>query len=87
MKKNVVEFEPATALFVPDNNPLIFYKAIADFGKEKLSPGGRIYLEIHENLGGKVKKLFQTGGYDPIEIKKDMQGKDRMIKVQLGTYA
>jgi release factor glutamine methyltransferase len=85
MKKNVVEFEPATALFVPDNDPLVFYKAIADFGKEKLNPGGRIYLEIHENLGGKVKKLFQSAGYNPIEIKKDMQGKDRMIKVLLGT--
>lgn len=82
MQRNVVKYEPATALFVPDNDPLIFYKAIADFGKEKLIPGGMIYLEIHEDLGEAVCKLFQTAGYYT-EIKKDMQGKERMVKAVL----
>jgi len=84
MKKNVIDYEPSTALFVPDDDPLIFYKAIADFGKEKLNTHGRIYVEIHENLGGQVIDLFQSKGYHSAEIKKDLQGKNRMIKVSLG---
>ncbi len=59
MQPNVLKYEPATALFVPDNDVLIFYKAIADFGKEKLNPDGSIYVEIHENLGEAVMQLFQ----------------------------
>jgi len=62
MKKNVVNFEPNTALFVPDNDPLIFYKAIAEFGRDRLNKGGAIYLEIHETLGQSVKDLFLSGG-------------------------
>jgi release factor glutamine methyltransferase len=83
MKKNVTEFEPAIALFVPDNDPSVFYRAIADFGKERLNVDGKIYVEIHEDLGEKVKQSFQTKGYKSAELKKDMQGKDRMIKVNL----
>jgi release factor glutamine methyltransferase len=79
MQTNVLQYEPATALFVPDNDALIFYKAIADFGKEKLNPNGAIYVEIHEDLGESVIQLFQSKGYST-ELKKDMQGKDRMIK-------
>jgi len=81
MRKNVVDFEPSAALFVPDNDPLIFYSAIADFGKGKLSSKGVIYVEIHEGLGAQIRKLFQEKGYGFIEIKKDLQGKDRMAKV------
>ena len=81
MRKNVVEYEPPGALFVPDNDPLIFYNAIADFGKEKLIKGGSIYLEIHESLGEKLKNLFHSKAYHSIEIKKDLQEKDRMIKI------
>jgi release factor glutamine methyltransferase len=80
MKKNVLEFEPAEALFVPDNDSLVFYSAIADFGKEKLNEGGKIFVEIHENIGEEVKKLFQTKGYNSVELRKDMQGKNRMVK-------
>ena len=80
MKKNVLEFEPATALFVPDNDSLVFYNAIADFGKEKLNGNGNIYVEIHENLGEQVKNLFKLKGYSFAELRKDMQGKDRMVK-------
>ncbi len=81
MKKNVIEFEPATALFVPDDDSLVFYNAIADFGKEKLNENGSIYVEIHENLGEQVKNLFKSKGYCSVELKKDLQGKERMIKV------
>jgi release factor glutamine methyltransferase len=81
MKKNVVQYEPSTALFVTDDDRLIFYKAIAEFGREKLNKGGRIYAEIHENLGELVKNFFLSNGYHSVELKKDLQGKDRMIKV------
>jgi release factor glutamine methyltransferase len=80
MKKNVVEYEPTTALFVPDNDPMIFYKAIAEFGRERLNKGGSIYAEIHENYGQQIKDLFLSKGYQTIQLKKDLQGKDRMIK-------
>src|SRR5262249_53956198 len=80
MRKNVAEYEPSTALFVPDNDPLIFYKAIAEFGKEKLNKGGMIYAEIHENLGEQTRDLFLSEGFQTIHLKKDLQGKNRMIK-------
>jgi release factor glutamine methyltransferase len=80
MKKNVVEYEPSTALFVTDDDPLIFYKAVAEFGREKLNKGGSIYAEIHENLGEAIKGLFLSEGYQTVQLKKDLQEKDRMIK-------
>lgn len=79
MKANVLQYEPATALFVPDNDPLIFYKAIAEFGKTHLNKNGNLYCEIHEDLGESVMKLFIESKYKT-ELKKDMQQKDRMIK-------
>jgi release factor glutamine methyltransferase len=81
MKRNVVEYEPSAALFVPDNDPLIFYKAMAEFGKEKLSKGGCIYAEIHEDLGEQARELFLSMGYMAFQLRKDMQGKNRMIEV------
>ncbi len=82
MSANVVNFEPEKALFVPDNDSLVFYKAIAEFGKEKLQPSGLIFVEIHENLSYEVIQVFSKAGYKTIEIKKDLQGKDRMLKVE-----
>lgn len=79
MQKNVLQHEPHTALFVPDNDPLVFYKAIAEFGKTHLNKAGSIYCEIHENLGEPVTKLFHSHGYTS-ELKKDMQQKNRMIR-------
>ncbi len=79
MSPNVLEHEPYTALFVPDNDALIFYKAIADFGTKKLNKGGSIYTEIHESLGEATAFIFNTAGYTT-ELKKDMQGKERMVK-------
>ena len=83
MKGNVTRYEPGIALFVPDEDPLIFYKAIADFGKEKLHENGQIFVEIHESLGASVVQLFRSNGYSEVELKKDMQGKDRMVSAQL----
>ncbi len=79
---NVLDYEPATALFVPDNDPLVFYKAIAEFGKTHLNVGGAIYVEIHETLGEATLALLRSGGY-ATELRKDMQGRDRMIKACL----
>jgi release factor glutamine methyltransferase len=83
MHKNVMDYEPHMALFVPDRDPLKFYKAIAAFGKTHLTGNGYIYVEIHENLGAATSTLFQSEGYS-IELKKDMQQKDRMIKLSRG---
>src|SRR5574338_1138639 len=82
MQPNVLQYEPATALFVPDNDALVFYKAIADFGKKKLNPKGAIYVEIHEDLGTAALELFRSKNYEAT-LKKDMQEKDRMIKAIL----
>ncbi|HVF98164.1 MAG TPA: peptide chain release factor N(5)-glutamine methyltransferase [Flavisolibacter sp.] len=79
MSPNVTNYEPHTALFVPDDNALVFYKAIAHFAKKRLHENGNIYMEIHENLAGVVADLFTNEGYS-VEVKKDMQGKDRMVK-------
>jgi release factor glutamine methyltransferase len=79
MQPNVLQYEPGSALFVPDNDPLVFYKSIAEFGKQHLNNGGAIYFEIHEDLGETITKLMQANNYTA-ELKKDMQEKDRMIK-------
>lgn len=79
MNANVVKYEPATALFVPDNNALLFYEAIARFGQAHLKPGAYSYVEIHESLGQAAIGLFLQYNYTPL-LKKDMQGKDRMIR-------
>lgn len=81
MNANVVKYEPSSALFVPNNDPLIFYRAIAEAGKKHLNPGGIIFAEIHESLGEQVVDLFRSMYYQ-IELKKDMQNKDRMIKAK-----
>lgn len=81
MHKNVVDHEPHLALFVKDNDPLLFYSAIADFAPRHLQPGGRIYMEIHESMGKAVEDIFVQCGFAQTIIRKDMQGKDRMVKV------
>lgn len=80
MPPNVVEYEPRAALFVPDADPLVFYEAIARFGKEKLHENGAVYVEIHEAQGAAVVQLFKNAMYTTVELKKDIQGKDRMVK-------
>lgn len=79
MHKNVLEHEPHTALFVPDDNALLFYESIASIGLKKLRSGGKIFVEINEALGLETAILFQKAGYSDVQIKKDMQGKDRVV--------
>ena len=78
MHPNVLKFEPHQALFVPDQDVLLFYKAIVDLAKTKLNKEGLLFFEIHEDLGQEVTKLLSSEGFTS-EIKKDMQGKDRMV--------
>lgn len=82
MRKNVLDFEPGVALFVPDNDALVFYRKIAAFGKTHLTAKGYMFLEINEALGRDVTRLFEKEGYC-CELKKDLQGKDRMVKASL----
>ena len=80
MHDRVKEFEPHLALFVPDNDALLFYKKLSAFSLDHLKPGGSLFLEINESLGKQVVNNFRSGGFSNIELRKDMQGKDRMIK-------
>ena len=79
MRPNVLDFEPSTALFVPDDDPLVFYKAIADFGSTHLNEHGSIFTELNEAFSKQAAEIFNSKGYSA-EIKKDMQGKERMIR-------
>ena len=79
MHTNVNDFEPHTALFVPDNDPLIFYKAIADFALKNLSENGKLFFEINESLGNETVELLKGKGFKNIDLRKDMSGRDRMV--------
>ena len=79
MAKNVTNYEPELALFVPNDDPLIFYRRISEAGLKSLKTGGRLYFEIHEDFGEEVKAYLQNTGYSNVVIHQDMQGKDRMI--------
>jgi release factor glutamine methyltransferase len=79
MQKNVLDFEPAEALFVPDDKPLLFYEAIADFASMNLRSGGYIFLEINESFGEELKSLYLRLGFADVEVKKDLSGKDRFL--------
>ncbi len=80
MRDNVLKYEPSLALFVPHENALIFYEAIAKFSREHLTPGGSVYVEINEAFGEEVVEVFRKEGFSNIILKKDMQGKERMVK-------
>ncbi len=83
MEKNVLDFEPHMALFVADDNPLVFYKKIADQAIIKLKETGVLYLEIHEKLAIETKQILVNKGFLNVLIIKDLQGKDRIIKASL----
>lgn len=83
MHKNVVDFEPYTALFVPQEDPLLFYRAIADFSLIHLEKGAYLFLEINESFGLETVELLKLKGFQKVELRKDMQDKDRMIRAQL----
>ncbi len=80
INKNVKDFEPDTALFVSDEDPLVFYKAIIDFSENNLKENGSLYFEINQYLGEETKALFNARNFSEIELRKDIFGNDRMLK-------
>lgn len=80
MQNNVIDHEPSLALFVPDEDPLKFYKAVVNFASEHLNKNGCLYLEINQYLGEETKQILQQSNFKTIELRPDMFGNDRMIK-------
>ena len=83
MQKNVLSYEPHLALFVKNNNPLLFYDKIADFAQENLNLNGELYFEINQGLGKETTELLKNKGFQNIELQKDIFGNDRMVKADL----
>ena len=79
MRPNVLLHEPETALFVADEDPLLFYKAIAKTAVEKLNAGGKIFFEINEKFGNEVAEILQNNGFTNITVKNDFRGKARFV--------
>ncbi|OKS86430.1 peptide chain release factor N(5)-glutamine methyltransferase [Mucilaginibacter polytrichastri] len=86
MHINVTNFEPHTALFVPEKDPLLFYNAIADFAIKSLKSNGLLFFEINESYGKQTINMLKDKLFINIELKKDMSDRDRMIKCGLGGY-
>lgn len=80
MHKNVVGYEPHLALFVNDDDPLLFYKAISDLALKCLTPDGKLYFEVNEAFGAEVKALLEAKGFHRAEVIKDISGKDRIVR-------
>lgn len=87
MHTNVTDFEPHAALFVPEHDPLLFYRAIAEFALDNLNSGGQLFFEINEALGKETVQLLTDKGFKNIELRKDMSGRDRMIFCQLAVLS
>jgi release factor glutamine methyltransferase len=83
MRANVLMHEPHLALFVPNEDPLLFYKAIASKSKTLLKPNGKVFVEINERYGKEVKELFEGAGFNSVRIIKDLDGKDRVVAAAL----
>lgn len=79
MQANVLNFEPHLALFVPDEDPLLFYRAIGFWGKQLLKRGGKLYLEIYEHFSEELVQLLQSMGYTQVNVHQDLNGKNRMV--------
>lgn len=83
MEANVLEHEPHLALFVPDDDPLLFYRAIARFGQSALAKGGRLYFEINALCGNETVALLEQENYKEVELIQDLYGKDRIVKAKI----
>lgn len=82
MHRNVTEFEPDLALFVPDEDPLLFYRALADYASKNTAPGGLLFFELHENYAQETLEMVEKTGFVSVEIRADLQGKQRMLKAE-----
>ena len=82
MAPNVLNYEPKDALFVPDNDPLLYYRAIAHFASSSLRSQGYIYLEVNENYAEEVKSLYLEHQFTHVQVLKDLSGKDRFVQCQ-----
>jgi release factor glutamine methyltransferase len=80
MRRNVLDFEPGRALFVPDNDPLLYYRNIALLGRKHLQDGGKLYFEINENFSEEVIRLLDNTGFYGVQVRKDLNGKARMAR-------
>jgi release factor glutamine methyltransferase len=80
MAQHVLDFEPAMALFVSDNDSLIFYQKIAEFALKKLALNGTLYVELNENLAKETEALLNKIGFNKTEVRQDLQGRNRMLK-------
>lgn len=83
IKNNVLEYEPHLALFVEDNDPLLFYRKIAQLALNALKPNGFLFFEINQYLGKETVELLENLGFKNIELRKDFVGNDRMIRCSL----
>ncbi|WP_074409388.1 MULTISPECIES: peptide chain release factor N(5)-glutamine methyltransferase [Aquimarina] len=83
MKSNVLDNEPQQALFVSDDEPLLFYKKITDLAKRKLRENGSLYFEINQYLGIETKSMIESKGFKSVEVRKDIYGNERMIRARL----
>lgn len=79
MRRNVTDYEPHTALFVPDNDPLLFYRSIARTALRMLNAEGKLYFEIYELLADEMQRMLHDEGYEEIVVREDFRGKPRMI--------
>lgn len=80
MQQQVLDYEPSLALFVPDEDALLFYRRIVQLSASKLSRGGALYFEINEALGPEVVSLMEKEGFANVQLRQDIFGKDRMVK-------
>lgn len=83
MSKNVLKYEPQIALFVPDKDPLVFYKKIIHQAQDLLRDSGKLYFEINEAYGQELKQFMENNGFFDVDIFEDFQGKERMVRGHL----
>ncbi len=83
MNRNVTEFEPDLALFVPNDDPLLFYRKLAQQACQRLNPGGMLFFELHEKYAEETAELVRSLGFKNVEIKQDLQGKNRMLRANV----
>jgi release factor glutamine methyltransferase len=79
MERNVLDYEPASALFVPDDEPMLFYRPIASYASRALKNGGRLYLEINRAMGNLVCDTLQRAGLSNIQVHNDFNGNVRFV--------